>query len=207
MAWRLAKSLEKFRSQINESAPNRSKVSDGTVGDTSHQARPSDHNPDKNGVVKAIDITHDPRNGVDCNKIAEALRASKDKRISYIIWNRRIWNPSISDRWRTYSGSNPHDKHLHLSVKPTSALYDSTAAWQIGDVAPDSSAPEPAVRRVLRRGDSGDDVKALQAALAKRFAAETGFGRYTEAMVKAFQQEQGLSADGIAGPYTMEKLS
>ena len=40
MGWRLAKSLEGLRAQINAAAPNRSKIADGAIGDAdngSHQ--------------------------------------------------------------------------------------------------------------------------------------------------------------------------
>ena len=81
MSFRTAESLLKFRSQIDAMAPGRDKSNDGTIGDTSHQARPSDHNPNKDGVVTAMDITHDPRHGVDAGELAEILRLSKDPRI------------------------------------------------------------------------------------------------------------------------------
>lgn len=129
MTWRLAKSLEILRKQINDTYPKRSKVSDGTIGDTAHAQRKSDHNKDKDGVVRALDITHDPKNGVDCGKIVEALRASGDPRISYIIWNKRIWNPSVSGAWRSYEGNNPHNKHFHLSVKGP-PLRDDEREWK-----------------------------------------------------------------------------
>ncbi|HKV33547.1 MAG TPA: hypothetical protein VJP89_04485, partial [Pyrinomonadaceae bacterium] len=61
MAWRVAKSLLRLREQINELAPNRSKASDGTIGDAAHASRKSDHNPwvkdGSIGVVTAMDIT------------------------------------------------------------------------------------------------------------------------------------------------------
>src|SRR5687768_9650745 len=105
MALRVAASLEKLREQVNSKWPNRSKAADGTIGDEAHRARTSDHNAwikdrDSNGreiwVVSALDITHDPKNGVDSYKLADALKASGDERIKYIISNSRIWNPSIS---------------------------------------------------------------------------------------------------------------
>lgn len=132
MAWRLAKSLEVLRNQLNAAYPNRSKASDGTIGDTAHASRPSDHNPNSKGVVTAIDITHDPKNGLDCNVLAEALRNSRDPRIKYVIWNKRAFDPyNLKGNWdwQPYSGSNPHTKHLHISVKGD---YDNTADWQIG---------------------------------------------------------------------------
>ncbi len=65
MNWRLAKSLETLRSQVNAVHPNRSKESDGSIGNAEHSARESDHNPNSAGVVCAIDITPDPAGGVD----------------------------------------------------------------------------------------------------------------------------------------------
>ena len=71
--WRVAKSLEHLRTQVNNAFPNRSKASDGTIGDISHQGRESDHNPwvvDAGiGVVTALDVTHDPAHGCDAGKL------------------------------------------------------------------------------------------------------------------------------------------
>jgi|HigsolmetaAR201D_1030396.scaffolds.fasta_scaffold15936_2 hypothetical protein len=49
MAWRLARSLEQLRRQIDAAYPGRSKASDGTIGDVAHSQRNSDHNPDAYG--------------------------------------------------------------------------------------------------------------------------------------------------------------
>jgi peptidoglycan hydrolase-like protein with peptidoglycan-binding domain len=63
---------------------------------------------------------------------------------------------------------------------------------------------------VLKRGSEGEDVKDLQEALIeldfKPGAADGVFGVYTESAVKAFQKWTKLSADGIVGPDTWEKL-
>ena len=121
-------------------APHRNKASDGTIGDTAHCQRTSDHNPwvkdGSLGVVTALDVTHDPAGGCDANTIAEAIRASRDTRVKYIIWKKRIANSAqIGSNppwtWRTYTGPNPHTKHVHISVKPDKASYDSTATWSI----------------------------------------------------------------------------
>jgi hypothetical protein len=133
MTWRIAKSLEVLRKQINETLPKRSKVADGSIGDAAHASRSSDHNPwikdGKIGVVTALDFTHDPTNGLDCNALADALKASGDPRIKYLIWNKRIWNPSVSPKWRPYSGANAHNKHLHISVKADKARFDDPKPW------------------------------------------------------------------------------
>ena len=136
MAWRVAKSLIRLREQINGMAPDRSKASDGTIGDAAHASRSSDHNPwvkDGNiGVVTAMDITNDIAHGCDAQALVDALVRSRDPRIKYIIWNRKIVNSRIQSWvWRNYTGVNPHTKHFHLSVLPEKASYDATETWQI----------------------------------------------------------------------------
>lgn len=146
--WRPAKSLDVLRYQINSAFPGRNKASDGTIGDAAHAKSKSEHNPDANGVVRALDITHDPAHGVDCGRIIEAMVASRDPRILYVIWNRRICS-SVKQPWvwRPYTGSNPHDKHFHLSVVESPALYDNEEPWAIGTAAihapPEPPAPPP----------------------------------------------------------------
>ena len=136
MAWRTAQSLVRLRAQINQKAPRRSTASDGTIGDENHLTRSSDHNPwvrdGAIGVVTALDITHDPGAGCDAEQIVQAVVNSRDARIKYIIWNRRIISSQVQPWvWRNYSGPNPHTRHCHFSVKSEKADYDSVAAWQI----------------------------------------------------------------------------
>ncbi|MFZ9889537.1 MAG: peptidoglycan-binding domain-containing protein, partial [Myxococcota bacterium] len=64
--------------------------------------------------------------------------------------------------------------------------------------------------RVLRRGATGDDVRALQEKLAAagyRVTADGVFGPRTEETVKRFQRSQGLAIDGAVGPITQGKLA
>jgi hypothetical protein len=134
-SWRVAKSLETLRRQINEMAPGRSTASDGTIGDQSHQIRNSDHNPNAEGVVTALDITHDPAHGVNAGDMAEMLRLSQDPRIKYIISNRRIASSKVQPWvWRPYTGANAHTRHFHVSVMADPALYDDTAPWALDRV-------------------------------------------------------------------------
>lgn len=144
MAWRVARSLNALLEQLNASAPNRSKVSDGSIGDAEHATRDSDHNPWYGpGIVTARDFTHDPAGGLDCHWLAGALTASGDRRIKYIIWNRRLWK---SGNWRKYTGPNPHTRHLHLSVVASPACDDTTAwALNLEDDMPLTSADTNAV--------------------------------------------------------------
>ena len=61
----------------------------------------------------------------------------------------------------------------------------------------------PAMTRLLQRGDSGEDVKALQQRLVARkyyTSSVTGYyGELTEAAVRNFQQINNLPSDGIFG--------
>lgn len=134
--WRVAKSLEVLRGQVNAAYPGRRKENDGTIGDATHQARTSDHNPwvkdGSVGIVTALDITHDPAHGVDTYAIAETLRRNRDRRIKYVISNRRIFSSQLHAwEWQPYSGADPHDHHVHISVLPNKALYDDRSPWTL----------------------------------------------------------------------------
>ena len=209
--WRVARSLEKYRAQINAARPDRKKGADGAIGDAAHASRSSDHNPwvmdSAMGVVTAMDITHDPAGGVDTYKLAEMLRTKKDRRIKYVISNRRIFS-SVSTpwTWRPYSGSNPHDHHVHVSVQSTKSLYDNTDDWDFGGLFGGASPPSSGEvdHSVLRRGDQGAEVALLQKLL--HIEEDGYFGPNTEAAVTLFQRNRGLEPDGVVGDYTWREL-
>ena len=118
----LCKAGQQLREQFDDTFPDRDRTSDGWIGDTRHSARPSDHNPDaKTGVVRAIDVDRDVSGSAKpdlmpdiANQIRLAAKAG-DKRIAYVIFEGRIASPRMGWRWRKYSGSNPHNKHCHIS--------------------------------------------------------------------------------------------
>ena len=76
----------------------------------------------------------------------------------------------------------------------------------------DLSKPQGApvvTERTLRRGDDGDDVRAIQEVLNKKGAGLTVDGKYssaTAAAVRDFQTKNGLQVDGEVGPETRKKL-
>ncbi len=103
--------------------PKRKKASDGLLPSPAHlKASPSsDHN-----TGLAVDLTHDPENGVDCAQIFEKLK--EDERVSYLVFNKKIWSRQYAKRGnRPYSGSNAHTKHLHISINPDMA--NDTSPW------------------------------------------------------------------------------
>ena len=207
MNWRLAKSLTKLQEQINEIAPGRSKVSDGTIGDEAHRARTSDHNPNEQGIVAAIDVTHDPSRGCDGRFLSHSLIA--DPRVKYVIFNSRIWKAHTGE-WEFYGGKgkNPHDHHVHVSVKPN--VLDHTQDWAVriagepGELPP-ATPNSNGTRRFLTSGASGEAVRALQELLnSLGFPCEVDgrFGPNTMSAVERFQEARGLSVDGKVGPAT-----
>lgn len=128
--WWLAPSLVELFAEADRLAPNRSTLSDGSIGDPSHSARASDHNPAANGAVCAADLTHDPRGGMDAHAFAEHLRVARDGRVKYVISRGRIVSATRSPWvWRTYTGANPHDKHVHVSIPNTASARDDTSSW------------------------------------------------------------------------------
>lgn len=83
----------------------------------------------------------------------------------------------------------------------------SLGDYNIGRLRAVPAKPLPVV---LRRGERGDAVKALQSAL-RRLGYQPGvadgiFGVGTQSAVLAFQRSSGLKADGIAGPQTIAAI-
>ncbi len=153
MSWYVANSLDQLLAEINASAPNRNKASDGSIGDASHSSSTSDHNPcDCHNAVCARDYTHDPAGGFDsyafANWLAERTKGPEN-RVKYVISNGRIASGQGQSHppgvWRTYTGSNPHDHHVHVSVRHGSDLFNNSGAWgwsgSAGPTPPEEELP------------------------------------------------------------------
>lgn len=126
----LSKAGVQLREQFDDCYPDRNRSSDGWIGDDRHAARKSDHNPDKNGIVRALDITANLGSRTDeMHEVVEQLRKYGRKRLSYIIFNGKICSPKTLWRWKKYKGINPHNKHAHFSFKK-SADKDGSF-WQV----------------------------------------------------------------------------
>jgi hypothetical protein len=107
-----------LRDQVDRAFPNRDRRSDGWVGDSSHSARKSDHNPTAEGWVRAVDfdanLSDDPKASyVFANQLR--LLARRDRRLSYCIYSGKIASRRTLWRWRKYTGVNPHNTHIHIS--------------------------------------------------------------------------------------------
>jgi putative chitinase len=60
------------------------------------------------------------------------------------------------------------------------------------------------LQTILQRGSRGPEVQAMQRVLG--LVADGDFGPGTERALKEWQQRNGITADGIAGPITLQRL-
>jgi putative peptidoglycan binding protein len=239
MTWHVVPNLEELRDQMNVRFPNRDKSSDGSIGDTSHAARASSHNPDLTGSpeyrdgdakdeVRARDFDADLRdsNGVTMERVVQHLvemaRAGRLPHLEYIIFNKRIWTKGTGWTTRTYTGSNPHDKHAHVNSGFNQAADNATGVdWALNEIG-SPAAPPPVVNHpVLKRGDKGDAVRHTQMFFRNVFPSyrnyvnykryqlitvDGDYGYQTEAWVKEFQRRTDLTQDGVVGPKTLTAM-
>jgi hypothetical protein len=109
--------------QATAIAPLRKKASDGLLPSQAHiqQSPNSDHN-----TGFAVDLTDDPKRGIDCADIFQKLK--EDKRVKYLIFKGKIWSAERANEGdRDYTGSNPHNKHLHISIND--GMGKDTSPW------------------------------------------------------------------------------
>ncbi len=143
--WQLAPALEQLWREANAIAPRRDRSSDGSIGDPAHAARTSNHNPQESGRidwVDAIDIDHDPANGMDIHARVRQWVAAGDDRLEEVISNGRIWTwARRHEGWRKYSGANAHTLHAHITVRDSHR--HSTRPWFVGVPAFPTPGPPP----------------------------------------------------------------
>lgn len=215
--WFLAPALATLRGQLDKAYSTRDRTSDGTIGDQAHAQRKSDHNPDPDGEVKALDVDRDIAVNFNARNLADAIAAVKDPRISYMISRGQIMSGNAGPApwtWRAYHGPNGHFEHTHFSVTKPGAR--NPAFWHIADgynmpfeksvtpEKPKGDVPKviaaPAILRpVLRIGDAGPDVGYLQRMLGG-LTVDNEFGPATAGRVKRYQLLAGLRVTGATDP-------
>jgi len=139
MSYYLAPSLDALRDEINARWPDRDKKSDGWIGDIGHQGTKSDHNPNSRGSVDAIDIDED---GIDLAAVFAAVKKHPSSR--YWIYERKLYHRLRGWKAENYTGSNPHDKHAHLSIDQDRDAEQDRRPWGIAKATkPRPSTPKP----------------------------------------------------------------
>lgn len=129
----------------------------------------------------------------------------------------------LADKAKTLA-YNPAADEMLLSVHRWFANKSCPGDWmyaRMGDLASKVTAAlggenvdvsVPAVEENLKKGSTGDAVKTMQTMLiACRYScgssgADGDFGKNTEAAVKAFQKDKGLTVDGVYGEQTKAAL-
>lgn len=160
MAWIVVPNLLELREQLNTIAPKRDKASDGTVGDYNHSKGRSSHNPDDikgnaewesdpdgKEEIRAIDFDIDFKvPGLTARKFVDHLlkyaRNGTFWWLRYIIYDRTIWSKSNGWASRSYSGSNPHDKHVHVNSDFSQAADDvKNVNYRLNELLPEVDMP------------------------------------------------------------------
>lgn len=150
MAWEVVKPLEDLRHQLNAVAPDRDKASDGSIGDTSHAAGSSSHNPDKTGnpehedgdvkdEVRARDFDKDLRHPdltmeQLVQHLVEGARSGTFWWLRYIIYNGRMWHKNTGWQTRSYTGTNKHTEHAHVNSDFTQAADSASANYRLEEI-------------------------------------------------------------------------
>lgn len=163
----LADSLKALRASIDREFPKRDKSSDGWIGDASHAARVSEHNPCwtctgyQHGIVRATDTD------VDDNDAGRDLRreilnsAIGHPAVWYVISNGIIYSRTYGWKALKYNGTNGHFKHVHISIlKTEKAARDTSLVLKSRSLPPKQPLPSGGSPSADPLG-SGDSVLSL----------------------------------------------
>lgn len=210
MAWVLTVGLTTVTAEFNEVFPGRDKTSDGSIGDQAHQGSKSGHNPDRTGnaeykdgdsldEVRAKDLDKDLRSTVTMEQVVQYLvrraRSGAYVPFRYLIYNGRIWSRSDGWQTRTYTGSNKHTQHLHLSGD-----YTQTADNWRGSLGL-ASLTQGGDDMFCKFGNTGEAVRYLQYRLHNLgFAVGAVDGSYqaktAAGLAAAVKAHNGSATDG-----------
>ena len=104
-------------------------------------------------------------------------------------------------------GGNGDDDQAAPTVPTATSPQTETETGTATETGPGQQIPEG---QALTEGDSGRRVRQLQQALAAlgyEVSADGQYGPATTRAVTAFQRDEGLEADGVAGPETIAAVN
>lgn len=225
-SWVLAPCLETGRREVNAAHPGRDKRSDGTIGDTAHNASGapenggSRHNVNRRERVDAWDVDD---NGPNMPRLLACWMRHPSAQLA--IYNRVIYSRVRNWAPRAYTGPSPHTEHAHLESQLTNAAEVDTRPWGYyagtlelvavaaadvktgaGNVVTGGMSRLPTLRRNPTVWSAA--VAQAQRAARKlrytlgRWGVDGRFGDQMAAVVRAFQRTHGLTDDGVVGTVT-----
>lgn len=218
MTYTLVPSLRRFWAEVDSRWPHRDHWSDGWLGDTSHSTRFSDHNPDSQGRVHAVDtdatLQHEMGPGTVGDHVCAALlrlaRSGRPNPIYYIIYRGKIYSHSYGFRARAYTGTNQHESHVHLSVFRTDYARNWSGNWGV-------DVPTLDVSKIVHAFSGHPRSRPVHVARLQRRLVAWGWlkkpyvhgvaGPKTVNALKGWQKKHGYNADGVPGAAQLRKLA
>jgi hypothetical protein len=126
----------------NTAWPKRKKAEDGLLPSEAHKKQNPNSDHDRGD---AVDVTVDPKSGASGDTIA--AWAIRDPRVTYVIWNHRIYyrnHPGWQDYGETFKSGkkkDQHTEHVHISLRHASRADTSTWGWASGGPTPSIDVP------------------------------------------------------------------
>ena len=130
---------------------------------------------------------------------------------AFLLWNKAKIN-GVLQELSGLTRRRSAEAALYLDGNEYEPMPQSvTADEQFIESALQSRANKNTMAAPLWRGDTGERVKALQSALARNGGWYAGkidgdFGPRTEGSVRAYQNDRGLTVDGVVGSITAAAL-
>lgn len=141
---RLVEAGVTLRDQIDARWPDRDRASDGWIGDSAHQGRPSDHNPDAKGWVHALDVDKD---GIDADDLADQLialarRGEDGGRLKNVVFKGRVASGTYANRYWVWRDDPDLGHYHHIHISFTDAAQRDGSPFPLPVFAP-QPPPEP----------------------------------------------------------------
>jgi peptidoglycan hydrolase-like protein with peptidoglycan-binding domain len=111
-------------------------------------------------------------------------------------WHGTTWGPNRYLGHQDVAPTLCPGKHLY-------ALIRDINLYATAEQKPPVQPPAPTLPPTVRLGDTGDDVAFLQTFVMKH---DGKFGPITDAAVRQYQRDNGLTVDGICGPQTWRSI-
>lgn len=198
--WFAAPVIATLLDEVNHLFPHRDKASDGVIGDASHAARVSEHNPcwtctgQFYGIVRAVDIDSGPDGDPVHDLRRKVLNATiGDPRVWYVISNGIIYSRTYGWQARAYTGPSPHFDHVHISFL-FEGCFDTRPFF--APSTPRTTPPKLSVRK------AHDEFLRVVQGAPPRYSVDV---RRCQRLMNARLGRDDVKVDGLVGPRTLAR--